>query len=87
MWKKIPDFIIGRPGYDNWLIWSIRRRLLPVIDASHDIKVIHQNHSYTFHHIKNNTDARKGREATKNIELHRGKGLNILDYQKIYPKV
>ena len=25
--KNIPDFVVGRPGYDNWLIWYARRKL------------------------------------------------------------
>ena len=79
LWKKLPDFIIGRPGYDNWLIWNIRRRMLPVIDGSEVIKAVHQNHSYTFHHIQDNQEAREGQEAIINSNIHKGKGLNILD--------
>ena len=41
--KIIPDFVIGRPGYDNWLIWYARRKLISVIDISNDVKPIHQN--------------------------------------------
>ena len=56
--KKIPDFVVGRPGYDNWLIWKARRMLVPVIDASEVVKVIHQNHDLTnyilvFLHMEN----------------------------------
>ena len=79
LWKSLPDFIIGRPGYDNWLIWNIRRRMLPVIDASEYINVIHQIHDYNFHNVTNSKDVRTGNEAKTNIKLHKEKLLNILD--------
>jgi hypothetical protein len=46
----IPPFVIGRPGYDNWLLWMARRRGIPLIDATRAAPVVHQNHDYT--HIK-----------------------------------
>ena len=79
LWKSLPDFIIGRPGYDNWLIWNIRRRLLPVIDASEIINAVHQNHDYNFHNVKNRKGRDTGNETKVNIKLHKGKLLNILD--------
>ena len=35
--KSIPEFVIGRPGYDNWLIWYARRNFIPVIDISKEM--------------------------------------------------
>ena len=57
MFKKntfpnLPNFVVGRPGYDNWLIWNARRRLIPVIDISKTVKVLHQNHHFNFHNLK-----------------------------------
>ena len=77
--NNIPNFIIGRWGWDNWLIWKARRKRIPVIDASSIITVIHQNHDYNFHHVKNKKDVETGKEARINIELHQGRLLNILD--------
>ena len=48
MFKHIPDFAVGRMGYDNWLIWYARRKLIPVVDLSKQLKVIHQNLSLPF---------------------------------------
>ena len=76
-WKKLPDFIIGRPGFDNWLIWKARRRLFPVIDSTESIQAIHQNHPVNqFYEI----------EGDKNKKLHNGKTLNILDSTYILSK-
>ena len=77
--KNIPDFIIGRWGWDNWLIWKARRSMVPVIDASDDVQVIHQNHSYKFHNIGNIEHSRSGDEFKNNYKLSYNKSLNILD--------
>jgi len=83
--NKLPDFAIGRPGYDNWLIWYARRNFIPVIDLSNDLKVIHQNHHFKFHNLKNDpkiTDRNKiplEEDGLNNRKLHGQNVLNILD--------
>lgn len=42
----LPPFAIGRPGWDNWMIWNARQKAIPLIDATQAIPIIHQNHSY-----------------------------------------
>ncbi len=44
---EIPAFVVGRPGWDNWLIHRARALGLPVIDATGANTVIHQNHDYS----------------------------------------
>jgi len=44
--NEIPDFVIGKPGYDNWLLAESKRKSIPVIDASNTIRILHQNHYY-----------------------------------------
>ena len=78
-WKNIPDFIIGRLGYDNWLIWNARRRFIPVVDASDFLMVIHQNHESIYHTIKHNPKQYNDKEANHNFNLINGKTLNLLD--------
>ena len=79
MYSRLPNFAVGRWGWDNWLIWKARRHMLPVIDATEDIQVIHQNHSYQFHHITSIEDSKTGSEFRLNEELVGNKHLNILD--------
>jgi hypothetical protein len=43
----MPDFAIGRAGWDNWMIFQAREKQWPVIDATHDLMIIHQNHDYS----------------------------------------
>jgi hypothetical protein len=44
---QIPDFAIGRAGWDNWMIYECRRLAWPCIDATQTIQVIHQDHDYS----------------------------------------
>jgi hypothetical protein len=50
MLAEVPPFVIGRPGYDNWLLWHARRLRAPIVEATEDAPAIHQNHDYS--HIK-----------------------------------
>lgn len=39
-------FAVGRAGWDNWLIYNIRRKKVPVVDVTGSAVIIHQNHHY-----------------------------------------
>ena len=39
-----PEFVVGRPGMDSWLVWKARSSKIPVIDATEVITIAHQNH-------------------------------------------
>ncbi|KAK3599735.1 hypothetical protein CHS0354_037207 [Potamilus streckersoni] len=41
-WKDIPDIVIGRRAYDNWLVLNARRMKHRVLDASETILAVHQ---------------------------------------------
>jgi hypothetical protein len=45
-YKNIPDFAIGRAGWDNWFIFKSRWERWPVIDCTRDIMIVHQKHDY-----------------------------------------
>jgi len=84
-WDKIPDFTIGRPGYDNWIIWKARRKLIPVVDASESIMAAHQNHHFNFHNLKADPKIVFEADGIMNRKLVEGRFskklrvLNILD--------
>jgi len=69
---KIPRFLIGRPGWDNWIIYQARTIGIPVIDGTELITVIHQNHDYA-HVAKNIGGTYYGPEANYNLNLLGGK--------------
>jgi len=47
LFTQIPDFAIGRAGWDNWMIYYARQQGWAVIDATPSLMVIHQEHDYS----------------------------------------
>ncbi|XP_071162482.1 uncharacterized protein [Mytilus edulis] len=41
-WNTIPDFVIGRPAYDNWLVGFARCHFYTVIDITSTVLACHQ---------------------------------------------
>ena len=65
---KLPEFAVGRPAWDNWLIFDRWKKRCPIIDASNAITVIHQNHDYA--HVPDKEGLKwNGPEAIKNRKL------------------
>jgi len=69
--NRIPEFVIGRPGWDNWLLWYARSSGAALVDASAVVCAVHQNHDYGYH-----PDGEKGvwegEEAQENYRLLEG---------------
>jgi glycosyltransferase involved in cell wall biosynthesis len=64
----IPPFAVGRPYWDNWMIYRARELHVPVVDASECVLVIHQDHSYG--HVPQRAGERwEGPEAERNKRL------------------
>lgn len=61
---KMPPFAVGRPGWDNWLLFELKRKKIPIIEATPSITVIHQNHPSKYR--------ARDREAKENIKLAKG---------------
>ncbi|MBC8497036.1 MAG: glycosyltransferase family 2 protein [Chloroflexi bacterium] len=47
VFTDIPDFAIGRAGWDNWMIYQGLKQKWPVVDASESLMILHQNHDYS----------------------------------------
>ena len=45
-YTNIPNFIIGRAGWDNWMIYKARKENWAVIDCTPSVMIVHQNHDY-----------------------------------------
>ncbi len=67
----MPDFAIGRAGWDNWMIYAGRRSGWPVIDATPSIMIVHQNHDYS--HLPGGQPHYKLPETFENVRLAGGK--------------
>jgi hypothetical protein len=46
---KLPEFVIGRVYWDQWLVWKARMSGAALVDASEAVMAIHQNHDYGYH--------------------------------------
>ncbi len=44
--ESLPDFAVGRAGWDNWMIYRARWAGWPVIDLTGAVTIVHQNHDY-----------------------------------------
>lgn len=71
VYPDIPPFAIGRPAWDNWMIYHSRARKIPVIDATPVVTVVHQNHG---HGVDSEEEKRfwEGPEAKQNLKLAGG---------------
>jgi hypothetical protein len=66
----LPPFLIGRAGFDNWLVWRARQ-VGPVVDVTRSVVSVHQSHDYS--HISGGLRAAYyGEEADWNRELAGG---------------
>ena len=45
-YASIPDFAIGRAGWDNWFIFKSRWEGWKLVDATKDVTIVHQSHDY-----------------------------------------
>jgi hypothetical protein len=82
LFVEMPEFAIGRAGWDNWMIFHARRLGLPVVDATPSLMVIHQNHDYN--HLPGGRPHYDHAESRKNEALAGGSGnlFMVLDSDK-----
>ncbi|MBI3483876.1 MAG: hypothetical protein HY012_01815 [Acidobacteria bacterium] len=71
LYREIPPLVIGRVGWDNWLVWKVRSESVPVVDATDVIVAIHQNHDYGYH-PQGKQGVWQDEEAQRNYELAGG---------------
>jgi hypothetical protein len=72
----LPDFAVGRGGWDNWVLFNARERDISIIDCTESIKVIHQNHDYNHLSVKPE-NRRKLEEVKINFALAGGKNNQL----------
>ncbi len=49
LFTDLLPLVIGRVGWDCYLLWLARQRGIPLVDASPVITAVHQNHDYAYH--------------------------------------
>lgn len=68
----VPPFALGRTFWDKWLVGSVLKNNIPLIDGTNDICAIHQTHSYIVHDNKDRKMVWAGTEALYNLTLAGG---------------
>ena len=67
----VPNFTIGRAGWDNWMIYHSISQPWKILDASREITVVHQNHDYS--HLPSGKPHYRHPESERNVALGGGK--------------
>ncbi len=79
-YETVPDFSIGRAGWDNWMIYKARAEKWTVIDGTPSVMIAHQNHDYS--HLPDGKPHYEHPETNENIRLAGGQAnvrYTILD--------
>jgi len=66
----IPDFTIGRAGWDNWMIYKARKEKWFIIDCTPSVMIVHQNHDYS--HLPGGKPHYEHPDTNENIRLAGG---------------
>ena len=77
--SDMPAFAIGRAGWDNWMFYKARYEGWKLVDATKDIRIVHQDHDYS--HLPNGKPHYRLPETDENVRLAGGKRtiFNLLD--------
>jgi len=71
LYTEIPPLVIGRVGWDPWLVGKAHSLGVPVVDVSDRVCAVHQNHDYGYH-PQGMTGIWQDQEARHNEGLDRG---------------
>jgi hypothetical protein len=79
LYAEVPSFTIGRPAWDNWMVYHACTKIGMAIDASRQVVAVHQNHDYS--HLPNNKPPYGSEVAKSNLAKAGGRRCvyNILD--------
>jgi hypothetical protein len=73
LYTQIPDLVIGRVGWDHWLVEKAHTAGVAVVDVSGAVCAVHQNHDYGYH-PQGMEGVWNDEEARRNLELAGGAG-------------
>lgn len=64
---NLPDFAVGRVGWDNWVIHQAKKKKIPLIDITGFTQAVHQNHDYPA--FNKGAERKTNPEAKKNFSF------------------
>ena len=93
LYTDVPNFTIGRPAWDNWMIYHASTSWGAAIDATRSVTVVHQVHDYS--HLPGGKPPYGSEVAKRNLALAGGRkcvyhvldtDLELIDGQVRRPK-
>ena len=69
-YAEVPNFAVGRAGWDNWMIYRARQQGWPVVDCTQSVMAVHQDHDYR--HLPGGAPHYSMPESAENIRLAGG---------------
>ncbi len=85
LYADVPEFAVGRAGWDNWMIFEARRRRMAVVDCTASALLVHQAHDYA--HLPGGVPHYSLPETDENIRLAGGTAATrytILDATHVF---
>jgi len=79
-YMDVPSFVIGRSGWDNWMIYRARKENWAAVDCTPSVMIVHQNHDYS--HLPEGKPHYEHPDTNENIRLAGGQAnvrYTILD--------
>jgi hypothetical protein len=82
LYGDVPDFTIGRPAWDNWMVYHAHRTWGLAVDATRSVTAVHQIHDYS--HLPGGKPPYGSEVARQNLAKAGGRTrvYNILDTDK-----
>jgi hypothetical protein len=82
LFNEIPNFAIGRAGWDNWMIYYAIQNHWTVVDTTPSLTIVHQDHDYS--HLPDGKPHYNHEESQQNMVLAGGANrmYTILDSNK-----
>ena len=68
--ETLPEFAIGRSGWDNWMFYEARLKDWKLVDCSDTIDIIHQDHDYA--HLPGGQPHYRQAESFENVKIAGG---------------
>jgi len=67
--KNIPDLIVGRAWWDNWMLYNAKLNFIPIIDGTGMVMAVHQNHDYAHCRGGHQAAYHDGAEVKSNVAI------------------
>jgi hypothetical protein len=71
LFTEVPDLLVGRSAWDNWMMYYGTSQRWPTVDVTADVLCIHQNHDYA--HLPGGQPHFMLEESQENIRLAGGR--------------